>query len=177
MEYQLKNGKTVTIRPPRPDDAAALIRIMTTADEETPYLGRNPGEFRVTEEREREIIEKTLAGTDSMWFVAEYDGELVGQCSAGLVRRSERFRHRAEVAFVLLRACWNLGIGGKMMEECLRWCREHGVTQAELDVVTANTRAIRMYESFGFTICGTIPDALRYPDGSTADEYRMIKKL
>lgn len=177
MIYQLKSGKSVNIRPLQVSDAEAMIHLLQTADCETPYLARNPGEFNVTVEKEREIIERSLTSQDAAYFVAEYEGHVVGQCSIGLVRSRQRFRHRAEVAFVLLKDYWNLGIAGKMMESCFDWCRAHDVLQAELMVVTENERALNMYKSFGFEICGTIPHALRYPDGSFADEYLMIKQL
>lgn len=175
MKYLLKNGKDVIIRKPQIDDAEAIIHVISTADAETRYLARNPGEFRTSAEREREIIANILNDTDSAWFVAEYEGQVVGQCSVGLVRRSERYRHRAEVAFVILEAFCNLGIGGKMMEKCIQWCHDHGVTQLELTVVADNERAIRMYQGFGFEIVGTIPRALGYLDGAYADEYVMVK--
>lgn len=177
MDYKLKNGKTVVIRKPAVGDAEQMIAVMSAADAETPFLARNPGEFHSTVEREEAIIKAVLKDTDSGWFVAEYEGKLIGQCSVERVRRYERYRHRAEAAFVILKDFCGLGIGGKMMEECLRWCREHDITQMELDVVTTNERALAMYKGFGFEVTGTQPNALRYPDGTFADEYRMTKYL
>ena len=177
MEYLLRNGKKVNIRKPNVGDAEAIIDVMTKADTETLFLARNPGEFCTPVEREREIIESVLADSDAEWFVAEYDNRVVGQCSVGLVRRNARYRHRAEVAFVILQDYCNLGIGGKMMEECINWCINNGVTQIELDVVRDNERAINMYRNFGFEIIGIKEKALHYLDGSYADEYLMIKKL
>lgn len=177
MEYLLKNGKTVIIRPPTAEDAQAIVHIIATADTETPFLARNPGEFQTSSEREKQIIENVLADEDVQWYVAEYEGCVVGQCSVGLVRRNARYRHRAEVAFVLLQEYSGLGIGGKMMEECLNWCKSKGVMQVELDVVKNNDRALQMYLGFGFEIIGTRENALRYPDGTFAGEYLMIKKL
>ena len=177
MEYQLRTGKKVIIRQPSVEDAETIINVITTADTETLFLARNPGEFSTPVEREKQIIEKVLADRDVEWFVAEYDHEVVGQCSVGLVRRSARYRHRAEVAFVILKDYCNLGIGGKMMQECIKWCQSKGVTQMELDVVTSNERALKMYKSFGFTIIGIRENALRYQDGTYADEYLMVKRL
>ena len=177
MQYLLKNGKSVTIRKPKVEDAEAIINVMTIADTETLFLARNPGEFCTPVERERQIIENVLADNDVEWFVAEYENEVIGQCSVGLVRRNARYRHRAEVAFVILKDYCNLGIGGKMMEECIKWCKNNGVTQIELDVVKNNERALKMYQGFGFKIIGTKENALRYQDGTYADEYLMIKKL
>lgn len=79
------------------------IHVISTADTETPFLARNPGDFRTSPEREKQIIENVLTDEDVQWFVAEYEGSVVGQRSAGLVRRKARYRHRAEVAFVLLK--------------------------------------------------------------------------
>lgn len=177
MEYLLRNGKKVIIRKPNVEDAKAIINVMTIADTETLFLARNPGEFCTPVEREKQIIENVLADNDSEWFVAEYDNKVIGQCSVGLVRRNARYRHRAACAFVILKDYCNLGIGGKMMEECIKWCRKHGVTQLELDVVKNNERALKMYQNFGFEIIGTKEMALKYQDGTYADEYLMIKKL
>ncbi len=177
MEYLLRNGKKVIIRKPNVEDAKAIINVMTIADTETLFLARNPGEFCTPVEREKQIIENVLADNDSEWFVAEYDNKVIGQCSVGLVRRNARYRHRATCAFVILKDYCNLGIGGKMMEECIKWCRKHGVTQLELDVVKNNERALKMYQNFGFEIIGTKEMALKYQDGTYADEYLMVKKL
>lgn len=119
MIYPLKNGTSVTIRKPTTQDAQAVVSIISAADAEALFLTRNPGEFCTTAEREEAIIEGVLADEDSTWFVAEYEDRLVGQCSVGLVRRYQRYRYRAEVAFVVLKDYQGLGIGGKMMKECI----------------------------------------------------------
>ena len=179
MEYHLKNGETVTIRVPTPQDAAALVSLMITADSQTRFLARNPGEFErnFTVEQEAAYIQSMRNNPNLQWYVAEYQGKLVGNCSALVPSPGERFRHRGGVAFSLLREYWGLGIGGRMMEHCLAWCRDNGCEQVELDVVAENERALRMYKSFGFEPTGKKPRALKYPDGSYADEICMVKYL
>ena len=177
MEYQLKNGKSVVIRKPTLDDALAIINIISAADTETKFLSRNPEEFKVTEEQEKEFICNILEDNDQDWFVAEYDGQVVGQCSVGLIRKTERCRHRAEVTFVILKKYCGMGIGGKLMQQCINWCKDKNVTQIELNVVADNKKAINMYESFGFKTTGTVPKAMRYKDDTFADELFMILEL
>ena len=177
MKYQMKNGETLTLRPPTVEDAAELIKVMRQMDTESPFLARNPGEFSFTIEQEQTLIEAMAQNPDQQWYSAFYQGRLVGQCSAMLVSRGQRFRHRGGVAFALLKEFWGRGIGSCMMEACLAWCREHGVEQVELDVVAENQRARNLYEGFGFEVAGTKPRALKYPDGSYADEIFMIKYL
>ena len=177
MEYELKNGKTVIVRKPVLEDAKAIIDIISAADFETRFLARNPGEFCITEEQEKVFINNILNDNDSDWFVAEYEGKVIGQCSVGLVSKYQRYRHRAEVTFVILKDYWGLGIGRKLMQQCIDWCKDNGVTQIELNVVADNKRAMSMYEGFGFKITGTIPNAMRYPDGTFADEKLMVLEL
>ena len=88
MEYKLKNGKIVIIRKPTLNDAAAIINIISTADTETEFLARNPEEFNVTEEQEKEFIGNILEDDNQDWFIAEYNGKIVGQCSVGLIRKT-----------------------------------------------------------------------------------------
>ena len=177
MKYQMKNGETLTLRPPTVEDAAELIKVMRQMDTESPFLARNPGEFSFTIEQEQTLIEAMAQNPDQQWYSAFYQGRLVGQCSALLVSRGQRFRHRGGVAFALLKEFWGWGIGGRLMENCLAWCREQGCEQVELDVVAKNERALGMYKSFGFAVTGTRPRALKYLDGTYADEYSMVKFL
>lgn len=147
------------------------------ADTETKFLSRNPGEFKVTEDQEKEFIRNILEDNNQDWFVAEYDGQIVGQCSVGLTRRTERCHHRAEVTFVILKKYCGMGIGGKLMQQCINWCKGKNITQIELSVVEDNKSAIAMYEAFGFKTTGTIPKAMRYKDNTFVDEKLMVLKL
>lgn len=63
------------------------------------------------------------------------------------------------------------------MQHCIDWCNDKNVTQIELNVVADNKRAITMYESFGFRVAGTIPKAMKYKDGTFADELFMVLVL
>lgn len=177
MDYKLQNGNHVLIRYAQIEDAQDIISVITKADTESLFLARESGEFSTSLEKEQATIAAVLASPAEAWFVAVYDGKIVGQCSISLIRKYLRYRHRAEVGFVILKEYWNLGIGGKMMLECLKWGNEHNVEQIELDVVTTNESALRMYKQFSFQITGMTPNALRYKDGTYADEYRMIKKM
>ena len=49
--------------------------------------------------------------------------------------------------------------------------------QIELEVVSANRRAISLYTKYGFQVYGTRPHGLKYRDGTYADDYLMLKPL
>lgn len=180
MLYTLRNGEQINIREIEENDAERVLYILNESSKETRFLSRNEGEiYRAigSVDNEKMLIRNNKLNSGVYWYVVEYNNEIIGQCSVMFVRNSERYLHRAELGFVLLEKACNIGIGGKMMQHCLDKCREIGVLQAELLVVSKNKRALKMYKGFGFKKIGTIPRALRYLDGSFADEYRMVKFL
>ncbi|MDY0236587.1 MAG: GNAT family N-acetyltransferase [Gudongella sp.] len=172
-EYILKDGQKLIIRNPKVGDAQGLINHMQAVDKETKFLSREPGEFGFTLEQESEFIRSCMNDKNSHFLIGEINTRIISNCSVGLVVNKKRYLHRATMGIVVSKDYWNKGIGKKMMRECINWCKEKGVEQLELEVVTQNNRAISMYKSFGFEICGTKKHALKYGDGTYSDEYFM----
>lgn len=173
-EYLLKDGQQLIIRIPELGDAQGLINQMQAVDRETKFLARESDEFNLTVEQEREFIKNCTTDEDSCFLIGELDGKIIANCSVGLIQNKKRYLHRAAMGITVKKDYWNKGIGKKMMQECINWCKEKGVEQLELEVVTQNNRAISMYKNLGFEIYGTIKHALKYSDGTYADEYFMI---
>ncbi|WP_019230144.1 GNAT family N-acetyltransferase [Sedimentibacter sp. B4] len=172
-EYLLKDGQKLIVRIPEPGDAESLISQMQTVDSETKFLSREPDEFNLTVEQEREFIKNCTNDENVRFLIGELDGKIIANCSVGLIQNKRRYLHRAGMGIAVLKDYWNKGIGIIMMQECINWCKEKGVEQLELEVVTENNRAISMYKSLGFEIYGTKKHALKYDDGTYADEYIM----
>lgn len=179
MLYNLKNGKSVLIREVEKTDAENFINLMKTVDSESKFLGREPFEFDTTLEEECKFLENIIRDETKTTLVAICDEKVVGQISVSLVRNRLRFKHRAEMAIMIMKDYTSIGIGGKLMTEMINWCKskEPKVEQIELEVVANNEKAISLYKSFGFEKYGVIPNALKYQDGTYADEYFMLKKL
>ncbi|MBL4935030.1 GNAT family N-acetyltransferase [Clostridium sp. YIM B02515] len=87
-----------------------------------------------------------------LFLIAQLSGRIIANCSVGIVSNNKRFLHRAGMGITVRKEYWNKGIGKIMMKECINWCKENGVEQLELEVVTQNDRAVSMYKSFGFEI-------------------------
>lgn len=172
-EYILKDQRTLVLRTPEVSDAEGLIQLMKVLDSETRFLAREPEEFQLTLEQEQKFIEELLKNERRMFLVAEVEGELVGTCSVGVVMNQRRFLHRAAMGIAIKKAFWHVGIGRRLMQEAVNWCKDNGIEQLELDVVTGNERAIAMYKDFGFEIQGTRRNALKYGDGTYGDEHFM----
>lgn len=172
-EYELKDGQKLIVRNPEIGDESGLINLMQAVDSETKFLAREPGEFNFTLEQERKFIENSINNENGLFLIAEINGKIIANSSVGRVTNNKRFLHRAAMGIVVKKDYWNMGIGKNLMQECIKWCKEKGVEQLELEVVTQNNRAISMYQKFGFDIYGTKKHALKCADGSYEDEYFM----
>lgn len=172
-EYELKNGQFVVIRNLKSQDAEAMICFMQTVDAESRFLSREPGEFCFSVEQERDIIAKSLKNEHTHWVVADLNGELTGVCEVSRVSAKQRFCHRAAIALVVLKQYWGLGIGTIFMNDAIAWGKEKGYEQLELGVVKGNEKALALYQRLGFVITGETRNALKYRDGTYADESIM----
>ena len=172
--YKLKDGLKLLVRKPQLGDEQGLIDYMKVVDGETKFLAREPDEFSFTVEQEAVFIESALSNENAYFVLGEVEGDIMATCSVGLVSTVRRSCHRAAMGIAIKKDYWNKGAGKALMRGAIDWCRMKGVEQLELDVVTENDRALAMYKSFGFEVCGLKKRALKYADGTYADEHYMI---
>ena len=175
-EVLLKDGRKAIFRSPVPEDAEAMLDYLKTTSAETEFLIRYPEECTETIEQEAAFLQKTLDSDLNMMIVCELDGKIAGNCALMLHGRMKT-KHRAGVAIALTREFWGLGIGSAMFEELTTAARNHGISQMELEVMEGNTRAMALYEKFGFRVCAEKPNAIRLKDGTMLKEYIMVKTL
>jgi ribosomal protein S18 acetylase RimI-like enzyme len=70
------------------------------------------------------------------------------------------------------------GIGRALLAAAIaRLQATAGLAQVTLSVTTSNRAAVGLYESFGFTRYGRLPDAIRLPDGRKLDKDLMVLRL
>lgn len=175
----LKDGRTALLRAPVPErDAAPMVRYLPEVMGETHFMLRYPEEQKLTEEKERGILERSLDNEDEMLILCEMDGQIVGSSHISFMAGRIKTRHRATVGIALRKACWNQGIGTAMMRELIAAARQReGVEQIELQYIEGNARARALYEKLGFRVAGIFPDAIKLKDGTMLNEYHMILKL
>lgn len=176
-EIQEKDGRKVTLRNANVSDAAALLHYLKTTATETRFLMREPEEIKITMQQQEAFIKSKEDAEGELMLIAEVDGEHVGNCSISSYGSYQRYSHRCSVAIALYQEYCGLGIGRKMMEIVLGIAKECGYEQAELEVITTNEKALRLYESLGFRIYGTQSHSMKYKDGTYADAYLMMKVL
>ena len=104
------------------------------------------------------------------------DGEYAGNCSL-MGMGAARFKHRASLGIALYQKYTGRGIGKAMIGKLIEIAREHNLEQIELEVVADNQRAVSLYRKMGFEIFGTLPNNMKYQDGTYADAYWMMKSI
>lgn len=97
-------------------------------------------------------------------FVAiDEQGAVLGSAKVA-PNRPARGSHIATASFMVDPAAQGRGIGRALGEEALRWAREQGYHGMQFNaVVETNTAAVRLWQSLGFQIMTTIPEAFRHP--------------
>lgn len=175
MVLQVKGGELL-LRNPRKEDAEMLLEYLRRVCGETRYLVKEPEEITMTIEEEEAFIQRQNDSDNGVMLMGFLNGQYVGNCSL-MENGPRRYRHRVGIAIALCQEFTGLGIGRAMIEALLEIAKKNGIEQAELEVVADNARAIRLYRDMGFEIYGTLPNNMKYQDGSYADTHWMMKRL
>jgi L-amino acid N-acyltransferase YncA len=97
-------------------------------------------------------------------FVAVDDnGSVIG--SASVYRnRPAGGSHVASASFMVDPRSGRRGVGRALAEHVLSWARSQGFKAMQFNaVVETNTRAVRLWETLGFEILATVPQAFDHP--------------
>lgn len=161
----------IHIRPLAPIDAASFRNIRLEA------LKENPEAFASTFEQEKNQSQRWFEEriTNSDIFGAFSKDELLGVVA---FRRNEgsKMNHKAILWGMYVRPkARNAGLGSRLIEAILKHSVER-VEQLQLNVVSENKAALRLYKNAGFVEYGREAKALKQ-DGHYYDETLMVKFL
>ena len=173
----LRDGREIMIRSVEPEDAAGMLQYMKIMLGETPFLLRTPEEFNYTPEEEAQVLAGRKNDPRSLMLVAEIDGRIIASADVCSHGAKSRVLHRAELGISVRKDYWRQGIGSALMERLISFAEKSGFEQIELTVESKNQRALSLYLKNGFTVYGTRPHGMKYPDGSYDNDYLMIKML
>lgn len=161
----------VTIRSARPTDATALATYMAEPEVfagllQLPYP---------SPDRWAERLALPPAGSNNLHLVAELDGCVVGSAGVFSTGNHVRRRHASSLGISVAREAQRNGIGGVLMAALIDYADRWGqILRLELNVFADNTRAISLYQRFGFVREGVFrKHALR--DGQYVDTLAMAR--
>lgn len=173
----LRDGRQCTLRSVEPEDAPRMLQYMKIMLGETPFLLRTPEEFNYTLEEEAAVLTGRRDNPRSLMLVAEMDGRIIASADVCSHGKKSRLLHRGELGISILKEYWHQGIGSALMERLIVFAEKSGYEQIELTVESKNRRAINLYMKYGFTVFGTRPHGMKYPDGSYDNDYLMVRML
>jgi len=176
-EYSLKNNRVCTLRSAVVSDAAAMVEFLKISNEETYFMMRYPEEITLTEDEEKTILKNWEEKPNKLLLLAFMDGEIAGNCGIAPVAEHLKTKHRGSVGISVKQKYWGFGIGSLLLREILFFAKKNGIEQVELGVYSDNLRAQKLYERFGFTEWGRLPNAYKLKDGSYRGEINMMLPL
>ncbi len=156
----------VLIRPACPADVPGIITLFTAVAEERDSIGTEPG-FDVAK-RQSSIL-RSIEEAASCVLVAAVEDVVVGNLGI-------QVQHRQTVGslgMMVAREHRGQGIGGRLLDDSLRWARESGLHKVDLGVWPHNATAIALYRSRGFTVEGRLRRQFRRANGELWDVITM----
>jgi len=158
------------IRPASNDDASAIWAIME------PIL-RSGETYTLPRDIRKEDALGYWHSSAHEVFVAEDNSEIVGTY---FLRANQRGggAHVANCGYITAVTATGRGVARTMCEHSLLRARERGFRSMQFNfVVSTNERAVRLWQSFGFAIVGTLPKAFQHPTLGFVDAYVMFRDL
>ena len=110
-------------------------------------------------------------------FIAEERGLIVGTY---YLRSNNRGggSHVANCGYIVATDASRRGVARTMCADSLEQARERGFTAMQFNfVISSNERAVRLWQSCGFAIVGTLPGAFAHPTHGLVDAYVMYRKI
>lgn len=110
-------------------------------------------------------------------FVAEEDGQIVGTYYLR-ANQAGGGDHVCNCGYMVSGSAMGKGIARRMCEHSLAHARSRGFRAMQFNfVVSKNERAVRLWQSLGFDIVGTLPGAFHHPTAGYVDAYVMYRVL
>lgn len=110
-------------------------------------------------------------------FVAEDGGEIVGTYCL-LANQKGGGAHVANCGYMTAVSATGRGVARAMCAHSLDRARERGFRAMQYNfVISTNERAVRLWQSFGFEIVGTLPNVFLHPTLGYVNAYVMYRDL
>jgi L-amino acid N-acyltransferase YncA len=86
--------------------------------------------------------------------------------------------HVCNCGYMTATAATGRGVARQMCAHSLGHARERGFRAMQFNfVVSTNTRAVALWQSMGFAVVGTLPEAFNHPSEGFVDAFVMYRRL
>jgi GNAT superfamily N-acetyltransferase len=118
-----------------------------------------------------------MESAPGLTVVAEIDGVVVGSAKAA-PNRPGRGAHVATASFMVDPVAQGHGVGRALGEYVVGWARDQGFRSMQFNaVVETNRGAVQLWQSLGFEILATVPEAFEHPTAGFVGLHVMYRRL
>ena len=162
----------ITYRNPAVEDAENIVDFYNYAGGETSFLSFEKDEYPLDVKAQEDKI-RELQGNVNNTMLLALDGEKIVGIATISSSHKIKSRHEGELGIVVAKAYQGRGIGSKLIQMLIDWCKGNGVTtRIRLDTRTDNTMAVSLYLKCGFVVEGCCKNQTLL-DGKYYDLYIM----
>lgn len=147
---RLRDGRLLWLRPIQPLDAAPIAAAFALLREDEV---RRRFLHPVKALSEDHLLRLTHPPTDEAFAVVAAEPLPPGEALVGAVARLARDpqqRERAEFGILVSHFIAGQGLGRRLLQRLVEWCRQHAVRVLWGDVLEGNVQMLRLAESMGF---------------------------
>ena len=164
----------IIIREAQAQDAEQLITFLNSVGKESHFLTLDDAGILMTTEQMATYLSQIYEKDNNTYLLA-----LIGDKLAGVISLTadfhERVRHIGELFIAVGSAFQGYGIGQLLMTDLLDDIAEVGIIQRlELQVQKRNTRAVHLYEKYGFEVESIRKYGARDEHGQLIDVLEMV---
>ncbi|MCL5019447.1 MAG: GNAT family N-acetyltransferase [Patescibacteria group bacterium] len=172
-----KTGKEIIIRYPEIDDVVEMTRYINELSKEKTFITFQGEE--ITEESEKEYLKgylKKISEKTAIKLLTIYNYKIIGISDIHLGERT--VKHIGIFGITVAREFRNEGVGKLLMEKVFEEAvREMPTLKiVSLEVFAKNSIARRIYQGFGFTEYGLLPNGIMR-DNTFEDAILMYKNI
>jgi RimJ/RimL family protein N-acetyltransferase len=174
--HTIKSGKKITIRLPKEKDAQAILDLKRGYIKNTSTLPLTLDEYPNDLQKERQLIYDYEQSNNSVFLVAEYNDELIGNIDLTGNKRS-KMSHTAMLGMGIDEKWRNQGLGKILIESAIEWAKNQSELEIIwLDVYASNAIGYNLYKKTGFEISGTITNFFKQGD-AYIDKVQMYQRI
>lgn len=175
-KFKTKKGREIVIRVPVIADLSEELRYINELVAEDTYLWRGP-EHKINAKEEKKWLKDFLdriKKDEAVLLSCFVDAKLIAGIS--LERGKYREEHVGEIGIAVAKDFREEGIGQKLFTIILEEAKKRNYKILCLYVFANNSRAIHVYEKFGFRKTGVLPKGFFYK-GKYIDQILMYREI
>ncbi|WP_237771569.1 GNAT family N-acetyltransferase [Kribbella sp. ALI-6-A] len=166
---------TIRVRDARAEDWPSILPFFREIVDAGETYAYDPA---LTDEQARDLWMSPSSAVNSRTSVAiDAEGTIVGSANM-YPNRPGPGSHVASASFMVASSARGKGVGRTLCADMITWATEQGFRAIQFNaVVETNSAAVHLWQSLGFGIVGTVPEAFHHPTHGYVGLHVMHRPL